>query len=98
MAAPKRTRIQIKKERELISAWHLEGLSQTEIAERLHLSQGMINREIKIIEREWERLTAINRDKKIVEKLAEIALLKKKLLKVGIDPTKNLSPVQLWAK
>jgi len=78
MAANKRSRIQIEKDREQIAEWYLQGLTQAKIAEKLGLSQPMVHRDIKAIEEEWRQRSAINLDEYKAAKLAEIALSKKK--------------------
>jgi len=78
MAAPKRSEIQIEKDREQIAEWYLQGWSQRKIAEKLKLALSSINRDIKAIREQWKQRTTINLDEYKTVKLVEIANSKKR--------------------
>lgn len=80
MAAPKRTPIQVNKDRLEIASLYLQGKLQIEIAEFLSkdpargytLTQQTISRDLKIIQRDWQRSALIKFDEARAQELAKI--------------------------
>lgn len=77
MAANKRSKLQREKDREQIQQWLFEGISQMKIAEMLNLSRQQIIYDIKVIEENWRKKTALNIDEYKQKKLLEIENSKK---------------------
>jgi len=73
MAAPKRSDIQIEKDREQIARWSLRGWSLRKIARELNLSKSQIEYDIKAIKNQWHKDTAIAIDEHKEKVLAELA-------------------------
>ncbi len=71
LRGPKRSKLEKKRDRALIADMYLDGLEQTEIAEKLGLSQGQISYDLKKIQEEWLRNTTINLDAHKAEEIAK---------------------------
>ena len=72
MAAPKRSKIKIAKDREQIAQWYLQGLTQAKIGERLGLDQSMVSRDLQAIQAEWLKNTTLAIDEYKARELAKI--------------------------
>ena len=76
MPAHKRSDIQIEKDREQIAKWSLRGWSLRKIARELNLSKSQIDYDIKEIQRQWHKDTAIALDEHKEKVLAELIEVK----------------------
>ncbi len=72
----RRSKIQIERDRAIISQLYLNGLTQSQIAEKLGMNQSTVSRDLKEIRKQWMKDTAINIDK---EKLKDLAMIDKML-------------------
>jgi predicted transcriptional regulator len=62
LRGPKRTKLEKKRDRALIADMYLSGLEQTEIAEKLGLTQPQISYDLKVIQAQWLQNTTMNLD------------------------------------
>lgn len=74
MSAPKRSEIQIERDREIITELTLKGWTQQRIADYLEISQSQINYDLKKIRKDWLENSHINIDleRKIALKKLEL--------------------------
>ncbi|MFA5194681.1 MAG: sigma factor-like helix-turn-helix DNA-binding protein [Bacteroidales bacterium] len=70
MAKP-RSKAQAERDRQLISKYYLEGMTQWEIRNKLGISQATVSRDIKLLFRYW-RLSSINN----IDQLKQIELVR----------------------
>ncbi len=77
MAAPRRSEIQIEKDREKISNWYLSGWSQRRIAAELGLSQNQILYDLKIIREQWQKNITMNLDEVKAKEMAKLHQVEK---------------------
>ena len=72
MSAPKKTKFQKERDREQTADMYLRGMRQSDIAEKLGVSQQQISRDLKTIQKQWRELTTINLDEAKQKELARI--------------------------
>jgi len=69
---PPRSRSQIARDRRRISDLYLRGALQEDIASELGLSQPTVSRDIKALQKAWQKSSLVDIDKKKAEELAKI--------------------------
>lgn len=72
MAAPKRTPIQIENDRTEIARLYLQGLTQTQIGQRLDMTQQMVCHDLKVIRQRWLESSVIDFNAAKARELARI--------------------------
>jgi hypothetical protein len=75
MAAPKRTKIQIEKDRVKIARWYLQGRPQSEIAEELGVSRPQISYDLRAIRKAWLESSIVDFNEARSRELAKLDLL-----------------------
>jgi DNA-binding MarR family transcriptional regulator len=72
MSGPKRTAFQREYDYQLITQLYVKGMFQSEIAEKLGLSQGQVSQDIKAIQARWRKNTEHNLDEHKAVELAKL--------------------------
>lgn len=72
MASKKRTRFQIEQDRERITSMYLRGIRQVDIADKIGVTQQQVSYDLKAIQKQWRKDTAINLDEAKNRELARI--------------------------
>lgn len=72
MASKKRTKFQIEADRERITSLYLRGVRQVDIAAELGVSQPQVSYDLKKIQEQWRKRTAIDLDEAKQRELARI--------------------------
>jgi hypothetical protein len=72
MAAPKRSQVQIERDRAEIARLYLQGVTQATIGERLDMTQQMVSYDLKAIRVRWRESALINFDEAKAAELAKI--------------------------
>lgn len=72
MAAPKRSAIEILRDRVLIAELYCKGWTQTKIAERIGVSQAIISRDLNAIRKEWLESSVRDFDGAKAQELAKL--------------------------
>lgn len=72
MAAPKRTKLEIKRDRHKIAELYIQGKYQSVIAEIIGLTQQQISYDLKAIQKEWIKNTTLSLDTYKSTELAKI--------------------------
>lgn len=72
MAAPKRSKTQIEKDRANIAKWYLQGRPQADIAEELGVSRPQICYDLKAIQKEWLKSSLVDFNDAKARELAKI--------------------------
>jgi len=72
MAAPRRTQIQIERDRVEIARLYLQGIIQADIADRLGMTQPMVSYDLKAIRAKWLESTLVDFNERISIELAKI--------------------------
>ena len=72
MAAPKRTKLEIKRDRYKIAELYIQGKYQSVIAEIIGLTQQQISYDLKAIQKEWIKNTTLSLDEYKSKELAKI--------------------------
>jgi len=72
MVGPKRTKLEIKRDRVKIAELYIKGVYQSIIAEDLGLDQSQISYDLKQIQKEWVKNTTLNLDDYKGKELAKI--------------------------
>lgn len=75
MAAPKRSRIQVERDRLTIAELHLKGWTQQRIADWLGLNKSNICRELKKIKAQWQAETIEDHNLYVQQELRRLAML-----------------------
>jgi hypothetical protein len=71
-SGPKRTKIQIQKDREEIASLYIQGMTQVKIAEKLGVTHQQISYDLQVIQREWQNKTTLALDAYKARELAKI--------------------------
>jgi len=77
MARTKRNRHQLASDRLEISRLYLRGLTQTEIAARIGVSQGQISYDLSIVRRDWQAAAATELAERRAEETARLDLIER---------------------
>ena len=72
MAAPKRSKIQIDRDRQEIARLYLQGVIQADIADRLGMTRQMVGYDLKAIREAWLKSSLSNFNERIAVELAKI--------------------------
>jgi len=72
MAAPRRSDIQIERDRQEIARLYLQGIIQADIAARLGMTQQMVSYDLKRIRKAWLQSSISNYDERVAVELAKI--------------------------
>lgn len=72
MTGPKRTKLEIKRDRAKITELYIQGHYQSDIAEQLGLTQPQISYDLKVIQKEWVKNTTLSLDEYKGKELAKI--------------------------
>jgi len=71
LRGPKRSKLEKKRDRARIADMYLDGMEQTEIAEKFGLAQSQISYDLKKIQEEWLHNTTMNLDAHKAEEVAK---------------------------
>jgi len=77
MAKTKRTSVERERDLEAITGLYLRGVSQSEIAAQLGVTQQQVSYDLKVVQRRWAEKTVINLDAAKQKELARIDLLER---------------------
>ena len=73
----KRSTAQIERDRRNIANYYLQGWLQSDIADKLNLSQPTISRDISVLQEQWRESSLVDIDEKKAEELAKIDTLER---------------------
>lgn len=77
MASPKRSKIERQRDKEIIAELYIKGKRQSEIAEIIGVTQQQISFDLKSIQKDWLKNTAILLDEFKVKELAKLDQLER---------------------
>ena len=72
MSGPKRSKIQVQKDRAEIASLYIQGCTQVKIAEKLGVTHQQISYDLQVIQREWQNKTTLALDAYKARELAKL--------------------------
>ena len=80
MAATKRTKFQIKKDRVIIADLYLRGFTQAEIAQQMGMTQQMVSYDLKIVAEDWKNEARKAHEDRVAIELAKLNRIERECL------------------